>query len=83
MDTTERKRKDLIRYCDQKYQKKIRKELDKVYPVSQIDPSPKLNKNYADSMLEFLSTERIREIEEIKKDTSGYIHMLHKIYCKK
>ena len=73
----EQMRKELIHLCDQKFHKMIRRELDKSYPV---DKSKKSNRNYADSILSYLTLERELEIDEIKKASDNEIRILYR-FC--
>ena len=77
MANIEQMRAQLIHLYDQRYQKLIRRELDKSYPV---DKSKKTNKSYADSILSYLTLERELEIDEIKKASDSEIRILYR-FC--
>ena len=77
MANIEQMRVQLIHLCDQRYQKLIRRELDKSYPV---DKSKKSNKNYADSILSYMALERELEIDDIKKASDSEIRILYR-FC--
>ena len=80
MASIEQMRNQLIFLCDQRYQKMIRRELDKSYPV---DKSKKNNKSYADSVLSYLASEREIEIDDIKNASSNEIRILYKLFCRR
>ena len=79
MANIEQMRVQLIHLCDQKFQKMIRRELDKSYPV---DKSKKSNSNCADSILSYLTLERELEIDEIKKASDNEIRIRYRFYRK-
>ena len=75
--STEQMRKELIYLCDQKFQKIIRRELDKSYPI---DKSKNSNKSYEDSILSYMALERELEIDDIKKASDSEIRILYR-FC--
>lgn len=77
--STEQMRKELIYLCDQKFQKMIRRELDKSYPV---DKSKNSSKNYADSILSYLTLERELEIDDIRRAPDNEIRIRYRFYRK-
>ncbi|MBR2767208.1 hypothetical protein IKD67_03970 [Candidatus Saccharibacteria bacterium] len=80
MANIEQMRAQLIHLYDQRYQKLIRRELDKSYPV---DKSKKTNKSYADSILSYLTLERELEIGDIKKASDSEIRIRYKLCHRK
>lgn len=79
MANIEQMRAQLIYLCDQKFQKMIRSELDKSYPV---DKSKKPNKSYADSILSYLTLERELEIDDIRRAPNDEIRIRYRLYRK-
>ena len=79
MANIEQMRAQLIHLCDQRYQKLIRRELDKSYPV---DKSKKSNKGYADSILSYMALERELEIDDIRRAPDNEIRIRYRFYRK-